>query len=146
MRRDYFTLDVDTAGSKPVATVEFDGPEGLLDERLTDESGAPIDADSVDVSYRLREPMADDASGVFALSDRYTGEFRFELDAVAEDVLDLVGAAREYDDEEGGQFRFVVRRHGDTTVLDIDVDTLLVYDENGGLLRRHSLVSSGVEL
>ena len=146
MRRDYFTLDVDTASSKPVATVRFDGPEGLLDGRLTDGSGAPVDADSVDVSYRLREPMADDAAGVLALSDRYTGEFRFELDATAADVLALVDAARECEDDEDGRFRFVVRRAGDATALDIDVDTLLVYDENGGLLRRHSLVSSGVEL
>ena len=146
MRRDYFTLDVDATGPKPVATVEFDGPTGLLDGRLTDQSGTPVDADGVDISYRLREPMADDASGVLALSDRYTGEFRFEVDAAADDVRELVSAARECDDDdEDGQFRFVVRQDGETA-LDIDVDTLLVYDENGGLLRRHSLVSSGVEL
>lgn len=144
MRRDYFTIDVDTASAKPVVTVEFDGPEGLLDERLTDESGAPLDAESVDISYRLREPMADDANGVLALSDRYTGEFRFELNATADLVLGVVSAARAYDGDEDGRFRLVVEH--DRPLLDIDVDTLLVYDENGGLLRRHSLVSSGVEL
>jgi hypothetical protein len=144
MRRDYFTIDVDTASAKPVVTVEFDGPEGLLDERLTDESGAPLDAESVDISYRLREPMADDADGVLALSDRQTGEFRFELNATADVVLGVVSAARAYDGDEDGRFRLVVEH--ERTLLDIDVDTLLVYDENGGLLRRHSLVSSGVEL
>lgn len=145
MRRDYFTIDVDTTGAQPVVTVEFDGPEGLLDERLTDESGAPLDAEGVDISYRLREPVSDDAHGVLALSDRYTGEFRFELNATADTVLDLVQAARAADEEgDNGSFRLVVEH--DRQLLDIDVDTLLVYDENGGLLRRHSLLSSGVEL
>ncbi|MWG36898.1 DUF5793 family protein [Halomarina oriensis] len=145
MRRDYFTIDVDTTGPKPVVTVEFDGPDGLLDERLTDESGAPLDAEDVDISYRLREPVADDAKGVLALSDRYTGEFRFELNATAGTVLGLVRAARAADEEgDDDSFRLVVEH--DRPLLDIEADTLLVYDENGGLLRRHSLLSSGVEL
>jgi hypothetical protein len=144
MRRDYFTLDVDTSRPTPVATVEFDGPEGLLGERLTAESGDPLDAADVDISFRLREPMADDAEGVLGVSNRYTGEFLFELNATADVVLGLVSAARASDDDADGRFRLVVRH--DTTLLEFDVDTLLVYDENGGLLRRHSLVSSGVEL
>jgi hypothetical protein len=144
MRRDYFTLDADTAGEKPVVTVGFDGPDGLLRERLTDASGESLDADELDVSFRLREPMADDADGVLAVSDHYTGEFLFELNATADVVLGLVAAARECDDDDDGSFRLLVDHA--TTLLDVDVDTLLVYDENGGLLRRHSLVSSGVEL
>ncbi|MFD1515332.1 DUF5793 family protein [Halomarina rubra] len=144
MRRDYFTLDVETAErERPVVNVEFDGPDGLLAERLTDESGAPLDAADIDVSYRLREPVDESAWGVLAVSNRYTGAFLFELDTSADVVFDLVRAARD-GEESDGQFRLVVDH--DRPLLDVDVDTLLVYDENGGLLRRHSLVSSGVEL
>lgn len=145
MRRDYFTLDVETAGHEtPVVRVEFDGPDGLLTTRLTDESGTTLDAADVDVAYRLRDPLDETANGVLAVANRYTGTFLFEIDVTAEVVLDLVEAARDSEDDADGEFRLVVS--DGTTLLDIDVDTLLVYDENGGLLRRHSLVSSGVEL
>ena len=101
MRRDYFTLDVDRGAgdaTKPVATVSFDGPEDPFEDRLTDDSGAPLAADQVDVSYRLREgeELDSDATGAFAITDRITGDYVLEANVEAGVVLDLDLPAAEH--------------------------------------------------
>ncbi|PSP96393.1 hypothetical protein BRC94_12820 [Halobacteriales archaeon QS_5_70_17] len=153
MRRDYFTLDVDRGAgdaTKPVATVSFDGPEDPFEDRLTDDSGAPLAADQVDVSYRLREgeELDSDATGAFAITDRITGDYVLEANVGAGVVLDLVEAARAYGnaaDTDDGRYRVVVRVDG-REALAHEKSTFLVYDRDGELLRQHSLIPSGVEL
>jgi hypothetical protein len=152
MRRDYFTLDVTTgtgADEKPVVTIRYDGPAGALEDRLTDDAGAPLGARQVDVSFRLLGgEMDDDASGVFALSNRITGEFLLECNAEAESVRRLIEAAREYGRAAGADDgRFSVRVFAnDREALGHEKSTFLVYDTDGDLLRGHSLIPGNVEL
>ncbi|WP_254534820.1 DUF5793 family protein [Halomarina litorea] len=151
MRRDYFTLDVDTADDdgRPTVTIEFDGPTGPFEERLTDETGSLLDAVQVDVSYRLQAAeMRPEATGVFSLTNRVTGDYVLEANVDAEVVLRLVEAARTGgtdDEDEGGCYRVVVRTT-DGERLVHDKSTLLVYDEDGEVIRESSLIPSGVEL
>ncbi|QLH77617.1 hypothetical protein HZS55_10040 [Halosimplex rubrum] len=150
MRRDYVTLDlrhVDRDGDRlPTAVLAYDGPSDLLEERLTDAGGDPLDRERVDVAFRLRT-VDDDATGVFSLTNRMTGEFVVEVNADAESVRDLVDAARRDDDPDDadGCYRVAVERDGEA-VASYEKRTLLVYDDEGGLLRQHSLIPSGVEL
>jgi len=151
MRRDYVTLAVrNTDASDQLPTVELtvDEQTELLDERLLTAEGDRLDADRVDVAFRLRTPVdAEDASGVLGLSDRITGEFVLEANADADAILDLVDVARAEDaDGEGdGCYRVVIVRNGEP-VASYGKRMLLVYDDDGNLVRQHSLIPSGVEL
>lgn len=142
MRRDYFSLEViDTdSGDPPTAHVVFDGPSEAMAGRLTDASGDPLDADEIDVTYRLQ----DDEMGVFGVTNRVTGDFILELNAENEVVLGFIRAARDHGTEDE---RYRIRMSTeDETLLDHEKGTLLVYDADGGLLRSDSLIPSGVEL
>jgi len=150
MRRDYVTLDVryaDPGGDQlPTAVLTVDQSADLLGERLVTAAGDRLGADRIDVAYRLQTPVEDDeATGVFSLSNRVTGEFVLEVNTDAGPVLDLVETAREGSDGRGACYRVVVRQD-ETDVATYEKETLLVYDEEGNLLRQHSLIPSGVEL
>lgn len=148
--RDYFTLDVTTGErTKPQITVSFDGPSEQFMEQLGADTGpAPsLDSDRIDVSYRLHDDsMALGTSGVFAVTDRVTGDFILECNADAGTIDRLVTAAREHDDSTtDGQYQFTLTVN-EQEVLSCDRDLFLVYSTEGELLRQHSLIPSGVEL
>ncbi|RQG92548.1 DUF5793 family protein [Natrarchaeobius chitinivorans] len=156
MRRDHFTLTVsnidwvetDGEPSKPSVSIDFTGPSTMLRERLTDPNGDVLEAGETDVALRLQEPLGSDAAGVVSVTNRITGEFILELNEDAEDVLRFIRAARGYgedasDDEGRYEVRITVE---DEHFVTYDKQTFLVYDDEGNLLRQHSLIPSGVEL
>lgn len=148
--RDYFTLDVTTGErAKPQVTVSFDGPSEQFMEQLGVDTGPgpSLDADRLDVSYRLHDDsMAPGTSGVFAVTDRVTGDFILECNADAGTIDRLVTAAREHDDSTtDGQYQFTLTVN-EQEVLSCDRDLFLVYSTEDELLRQHSLIPSGVEL
>lgn len=150
MRRDYVTLDVHHASSDddtlPTVVLTVDEPTDELEQRLVTAEGEGIESDRLDAAFRLQTPVDDDdASGVFSLSDRITGEFVLEVNADAAAVLDLVDVARKDGADSDGCYRVVVRQDGET-VGSYEKRMLLVYDDGGSLLRGHSLIPSGVEL
>jgi len=147
MRRDHFTLSVDDtdadAGDMPSLVLSYDGPAEPLASRLS-EDGELLDGDDIDAAFRLRD--ADgieevDATGVFSLTRRLTGEYLFEVRTDAKKVRSLIDAAR----SEGGTYDIRIERP-DTADVALESGTLLVYDAEGNLLRKDSLIPSGVEL
>jgi hypothetical protein len=145
MRRDYFTLNLNdptaSAEDKPVVSVDFDGPADTLEERLS------LASEDVDVTYRFQTSVdADEAAGVLSVADRVTGEFVLEVNAAADAVFDLVDAAREFSSADADDCYEVHITNEGETVFSTDKRMLLVYDEDGDLLRQHSLIPSGVEL
>ena len=157
MRRDYFTLDVrnidwvenDGEPNKPTVSIDFEGPSSTLRERLTGTSDDLLDAEETDVAFRLQGPLDDeDATGVVSVTNRITGDFVLELNEEAEDVLKFIRAAREYGKETSdtdGRYHVEISINGDD-LAEYDKSTFLVYNEEGNLLRQHSLIPSGVEL
>ncbi len=149
MRRDYFTLttrtpaDPGTAPDRPTIAIEYAGPVADLQDALSDDAGEALPASAIDVTCRLQAEGAD-ATCVLALTHRLTGEFLLEANGDARDVRELVDAAR--DDADGDACYRVHVDSADGEDYVYDVDTLLVYDEDGNLLRGHSLIPSGVEL
>ena len=79
MRRDYVTLNVRHVGrddeTLPTVVLTVDEQTETLEQRLVTADGDGIEADRLDVVFRLKGPVEDDATGVFSLSDRITGEF-----------------------------------------------------------------------
>ncbi|MFC4246596.1 DUF5793 family protein [Natribaculum luteum] len=156
MRREHFTLDVsnvdwvETDGEprKPSVSIDFTGPETLLRERLTAPDGDVLDASETDVALRLQEPLDEDAAGVVSVTDRITGDFVLELNEDASNVLKFIRAARNYGEvatEDEGRYKVSITFDGEEFVT-YDKRTFLVYDDQGDLLRQHSLIPSGVEL
>ncbi|WP_181692519.1 DUF5793 family protein [Natronomonas sp. LN261] len=148
MRRDYFTLEA--AGvtadepDQPVISVAYEGPTEEFEERLQ-RGGGRLDGEAVDVTYRLRDPLeAETPMGVFAVSDRVTGEYVLELNAEAEPIIAVTDAAG--GEAESGQYRLVIETDDGTRLAAYDKSTLLVYDGDGELLRERSLIPSGVEI
>ncbi|MEF8780111.1 MAG: DUF5793 family protein [Haloferacaceae archaeon] len=157
MRRDYFELDVqnvdwirdDGEPRKPLVSIDFQGPEEFLQQRVSDVDGELLEASEVDVSFRLLESHEDDpeAEGVVSVTNRLTGDFVLELNADADDVLRFIRAAREYGRSSGadGKYRVEIALDG-SSLVDYEKGTFLVYDADGNLLRTESLIPSGVEL
>lgn len=150
MRRDYFTLTVEGIEppvEKPTLTIGYEGPTGELRERLGYD-GEELETDEIDIAYRLRgDPEEGDADGVVAITNRHTGEYILELNAPVATVLEFVEATEEYQSATGDdrQFRVVIEADGEE-LAEYEQSALLVYDEEGTLLRQHSLIPSGVEL
>ncbi|MBP1922749.1 hypothetical protein J2751_001763 [Halorubrum alkaliphilum] len=153
MRRDYFDLTVEGVGddadgpTTPLVRIDFHGPEGLLRDRLSGADGDLLEGESVDVAFRLQQPLSDgaNAEGVVGVTNRYTGDFVLELNETADDVLPFIRAARESADGDDARFRIEIDIEGERLVT-YDQDTFLVYDRDGNLLRSESLIPSGVEL
>jgi glycine cleavage system aminomethyltransferase T len=147
MRRDHFTLSIDDtdadAGDTPSLVLGYDGPAEPLASRLTD-NGDHLDGDDVDASFRLRDADSIEvsgATGVFSLTRRLTGEYLFEVTTDAKKVRTLVDAAR----AQGGTYDIHIEPSDADSVV-LETETLLVYDADGNLLRKDSLIPSGVEL
>ena len=157
MRRDYFTLEVrnvdwveeDEEAQKPTVLIDFEGPSSTLRERLTGTSDELLDAGETDVAFRLQGPVDDpDTTGVVSVTNRITGDFILELNEDADDVLKFITAAREYGKETGdmdGRYHVEISINGED-LAEYDKSTFLVYNDEGNLLRQHSLIPSGVEL
>ncbi|MCF2238524.1 DUF5793 family protein [Halobacterium salinarum] len=159
MRRDYFELDVSNVdwvadGGKPkqpTVVIEFTGDTDALRDRLTDTTGAVLEATETDAAFRLTDAADDtDAAGVVSVTNRVTGDFILELNVAADDVTQFVRAARRYGESDAardadGRYRVEIRVDGTELVVH-EKATFLVYSSDGDLLRGRSLIPSGVEL
>jgi len=156
MRRDYFTLDVsdvdwvenDGEPTQPRVHIDFHGPADDLRERFETPDGRLLEANETDVACRLQGDVADsETEGVVSVTNRITGDFIIELNEEAEDILAFISAARRYGERQNGDghYHVTVTLDGETLTT-YDKHTFLVYNEDGDLLRQHSLIPSGVEL
>ncbi|MFO7925216.1 MAG: DUF5793 family protein [Halobacteriota archaeon] len=150
MRRDYFTLSTRggtaDASEQPVIRVTYGGPISELESRL-DPMDRSLDDDGIDVTYRLRESAGADAMGVFAVTDRVTGEYILELDVEAGEIFAVTAAASDGSERDGnGRYRLVIESDDGTPMATYERSTLLVYGVDGGILRDRSLIPSGVEI
>jgi hypothetical protein len=143
MRREHFTAAVEAREQGvPALHVTYDGPGEALSDRVTDESGEPFGTDEIDAAFRLQDPLdADDATGVFGLTHRVTGDYLLEINVDAGALLSMVQSARDTDE---ASYRVRVD-YADQTIV-YDMCALFVYDHTGELLRQRSLIPSGVEL
>lgn len=153
MRRECVTLEVQDvawleeggAPRQPVLRVTVEDDAATVRHRLLGEGGV-VDAADVDVTFRFQEG-AEAKRGVVAITDRLTGEFLLEVNAPAAEVMTFVSAARRYAERTEGDARFRVRvLAAGEAVLDLEKRTLLVYADDGELLRERSLIPSGVEI
>jgi nitrogen fixation protein FixH len=143
MRRDYFTIDIRPEPGDdgiPTVAIEYTGPPGGLRDRLTETAEATLESSELDVAFRHQ---ADSETGVLSLTDRLTGEFIFEVAASVSEVDALVDAAQHHDGDGEYEIRLT---DSDGKSLVYEKAVLLVYDEEGELLRQRSLIPGSVEL
>lgn len=143
MRRDYFTIEMRPEpddGGIPTVAIAYEGPSGGLRDRLTEAAESTLESAVLDVAFRHQ---AEQDTGVLSLTDRLTGEFILEVAASVSEVDALVEAAQRHD----GDGEYEVRlTDSDGESLVYEKEVLLVYDDEGGLLRKRSLIPSSVEL
>lgn len=156
MRRDYFTLDVsdvdwvdsDGEPAQPSVVIDFHGPLEDLRTRFETPDGDILAADETDVACRLQGDVSNpDTKGVVSVTNRVTGDFIIELDEDADNILEFIRAARRFGELENGDghYHVTIKLDGDELTT-YEKDTFLVYNQEGDLLRKHSLIPSGVEL
>ncbi len=157
MRRDYFELEVENVNwvdegedpRKPQVNIDFRGPADSLEDRFAAPDGDTLEASETDVAFRLQEDHRDDpeATGVVGVTNRITGDFILELNESADNVLRFIRAARAYGKAADGDGRYRVEVSvEEERLVSYEKETFLVYDSEGNLLRRESLIPSGVEL
>jgi len=146
MRRDYFEVEFraveEGADERPAIVIEYDGPDGMLADRLTADEGT-LDASEIDITYRTTPTGGEGGqSGVLSITNRITGDFVLEANVDSGAIESLVAAATETDDT---SYRIrITDSEGKSTVYEKEL--LLVYDESGSLRRSESLIPGGVEL
>ncbi|PSP93907.1 hypothetical protein BRC91_07500 [Halobacteriales archaeon QS_4_62_28] len=146
MRRDYFEVESNAVeegtDERPAIVIEYDGPDGMLADRLTADDGT-LDASELDVTYRTTPAGGSDGqSGVLSITNRITGDFVLEANVDPESIESVVSAATETDDT---SYRIrITDSEGKSTIYGKEL--LLVYDESGSLRRSESLIPGGVEL
>jgi hypothetical protein len=150
MRRDYFTLNTTGASAdesgRPVLRVIYEGPRSELETRLDPEDRV-IDDDGIDVTYRIRDAAGTDVMGVLAVTDRVTGEYVLELDADADSIFAVTAEASDRGEHDGtAGYRLVIETDDGERLATYEKSTLLVYGEDGDILRDRSLIPSGVEI
>ena len=137
MRRDEFTTEIDDDAEQPTLCVTYSGGDEGLRERLDT-------ATDFDVTYR-RTPPGEDSQGVLGVTDRMTGEFVFETPVDPALVQSLVEATRA--SEDGEDPRYVLRIDPDSgDIVATEQTTLLVYNSDGSLNRKASLIPGSVEI
>lgn len=156
MRREQFSLeftnvawiDADTDPEMPTLRVIFDGEESALDRRLRDTAGDRLDAEDIDVAVRLQgEPEEQSARGVIAVTNRVTGDYVLECNVGPREMLEFIVAGRRYGEQTDSSARYrVAIGLSDKSLETYEKRTLLVYSEEGELLRKQSLIPSGVEI
>jgi len=118
----------------------------MLRERPTGPGGDVLEASETDVALRLQGPLADDTAGVVSVTNRITGEFILELNEDAADVLQFIQAARGTAMPLTTRAGTRSRSRSTVTRSSTTRNERFVYDDEGSLLRQHSLIPSGVEL
>ncbi len=156
MRREQFSLDFTNVAwvdeedtpSLPTVIVAVDSGDPSVESRLKDSRGDWLAASDIDVSVRLQEaPDLPEATGVVAVTNRVTGAYGLECNVDVGDFLEFVTAARRYGEQTEEPHRYQLEiTTGDTEVASYQKRTLLVYSNDGELLRQHSLIPSGVEI
>lgn len=156
MRREQFTLEVlhvewvdeDTDPEQPVLSITFDGDKSTIKPRLTASDGAILDDQTIDISIRLQDaPENATPGGVIAVTNREIGEYIAEINVDMEEMLTFITAARRYGESTDDIARYAARINTDDgTIASFEKRTLLVYSNDGELLRQHSLIPSGVEI
>lgn len=157
MRRDYFTIHVNDVGwvdtdgtpAKPRLDITYEGPKDTLRSVFFENGTTSTGGENVDVGFRLRASIDNpDATGVLAITDRLTGDFLMEMNTDVEPMLDFIRAARRYGEavsDPSGRYLIEIELDENHTIT-LDKRTFLVYNQDGSLLRQHSLIPSGVEL
>lgn len=159
MRREQFDLEIsnvdwingDSDPRLPTLGIHFDGEASTLRDELsktTDDAESAREPREIDITVRLHgSPDDGKAGGVVAVTDRVTGEYILELHVDADDVLTFITAARRYGEQMDNTARYSVQlsaADGEAGVY--EKRTLLVYGDDGELLRQYSLIPSGVEI
>jgi hypothetical protein len=156
MRRDNYSLDsanlcwveTDEPPTRPLLRITVEDQVNRLRKRLTGPNGRWLSAEEIDVAFRFQSPVdAGDPSGVISLANRTRGDFILESQTAATLIEAIVSAARRYASTTDADDCYQIRlQTTSTTLVTYTNRTLLIYAQDGTLLRHRSLIPAGIEL
>lgn len=119
-----------------------------LRERLTGATDDVLTEEAIDVAFRRRSVgKASESEGVLSLTNRTTGEYILELDTPETLIRDVVRGARRYAAGTDTNGQYTLRLQSDRERFSVwKKRTLLVYSQDGTLLRHRSLIPKGIEI
>lgn len=155
MRRDKLSVELVNAHCPerseprpPRFVVRFDGPEAELASQFHNPGGSVYTPEQLDVSFREQPPSnGPPSTGVFSVSDRLTGEFLFEVNASTGLIGAFSDAVRRYAEtiDAPPQYEVALWAAGTERAV-FTKDTFLVFQQDGTLLRHHSVIPTSIEL
>lgn len=119
-----------------------------LRDRLNGNGDELLPAKGIDVAFRYQSAATDaDASGVLGVTNRMTGAYILEVTTAAELIHTVTDVATRYAETCGTDRRYTLQLGTESDLItSYDKRTLLVYAQDGTLLRQHSLIPTGVEI
>lgn len=131
----------------PCLHSQFGGSEEKLADRFRAPDGGHYTPDEIDIFYRHQSTEPPVESGVLGLADRLTGEYILEMTTSPQLIEKLIYAVKQYGKrtDTTPQYQIDLRTETDQLAT-LKNDTLLVYGTDEPLLRRQSLIPSGIEI
>ncbi len=132
---------------QPVIRLHFDGDRQQLVQILFANLRRTATSEEIEVSFRLLPPFDGPQRGILSLSDQVTGAYLTEVPLEARAVESLSKAVRAYATQTEHDSAYQVEIRTPTSVVTVfETDLLAVYDPDGTLLRRQSLLPPGIGL
>jgi hypothetical protein len=155
MQREELSLEVGHTGwiasgrgpEQPWLVIEYDGEASTFIERFRQPGAGLYAGSDLDLFYRYQPSVhAPPGGGVFAVSDRVTGDFLLEITASAGRIERFVRAMRQYAELTDSDPTYRVKLWTDTQVADFEKEVFLVYSPERGLIRQRSLIPDWIEM
>ncbi len=132
---------------QPVVRLHFSGDRRQLVQILFANLRRAATSEDIELSFRVLPPRDGPQRGILSFSDQVTGAYLTEVELEARAVEALSKAVRAYATQTEHDSAYQVEIRTPTSVVTVfETDLLAVYDTNGTLLRRQSLLPTGIGL
>lgn len=141
-------IETDESPTQPALCITYDGWSAEARDQFTENGGNLVPEENIDVAFRLQSSSdTADTTGVLSLAHRITGELLLEVKADASLISNFVNAVNRYAKTVDTDHYYSVQlRTGSELIGTYEKRTLLVYANDGTLLRHRSLIPTGIEI
>jgi hypothetical protein len=154
MQQKDLSLDTEHTGwvtsgrmpEQPWFVVEYDGNRSAFVERFRQPGAGLYAGSDLDFFYRYQPSDHALSGGVFAVSDRITGDLLLEIAVSPGRIEQFMSAIRQYVGLTENNPTYRVKLCTETQIADFEKEVFLVYGADGELIRQRSLIPDWIEM